>query len=80
MWVLLGSIVLVAIPILLLLSTGWVQWGPRYTLDFTVPLLMLTALGLQHWSNRLLSYMTIISVGHYLVGGLLFFVLSQGFA
>ncbi|MBA3944394.1 MAG: hypothetical protein H0X37_07505 [Herpetosiphonaceae bacterium] len=80
MWVLLGSIVLVAIPILLLLSTGWVQWGPRYTLDFTVPLLMLTALGVRCRSTRLLSYMTIISVGHYLVGGLLFSVLSQGFA
>ncbi len=80
MWALLGSIVLVAVPILLLLSTGWVQWGPRYTLDFTVPLLMLTALGLRGWSTRLLSYMTIISVAHYLIGGLLFSVLSQRFA
>ncbi len=78
MWALLGSIGLVAVPIMLLMGTGWVQWGPRYTLDFTVPLLILTAWGVQRWSTRLLSCMTIISVGHYLVGGLLFYLLSPG--
>jgi hypothetical protein len=46
------SIALTAVPILLLMGTGYVQWGPRYTLDFTVPLLLLTALGLRRWPLR----------------------------
>ena len=46
------SIVLTAVPIFLLMGTGFVQWGPRYTLDFTIPLLLLTALGLQRWPLR----------------------------
>ncbi len=71
-WALVGSMGLVAIPILLLMGTGWVQWGPRYTLDFTVPLLLLTAMGIRHWSIRTLSRLTMISVGHYLGGTVLF--------
>jgi len=45
---LLASILITNIPILLLMGTGWVQFGPRYTLDFTVPLLLLTALGIEN--------------------------------
>ena len=47
------SILLTSIPILLLMGTGWVQFGPRYTLDFTVPLLLLTAMGLPYWRQRI---------------------------
>jgi hypothetical protein len=63
-----GSIALVAIPILLLMGTGWHQFGPRYTLDFTIPLLLLTALGIRRWPSWLLAALTLIAVGHYLVG------------
>lgn len=68
MWALLLSIVLVATPILLLMGTGWVQFGPRYTLDFMVPLLLLTAAGLRRASLKLLFLLTIISVASYLLG------------
>jgi hypothetical protein len=68
--VLAGSIVLTAIPILLLMGTGWTQFGPRYTLDFTVQLLLLTAMGLPRWPMWLLTLATVISVFHYLVGAL----------
>lgn len=46
------SIVLTALPIFLLMGTGYVQWGPRYTLDFTLPLLLLTGLGIRRWPLR----------------------------
>ncbi|MDQ5854044.1 MAG: hypothetical protein M3380_18645, partial [Chloroflexota bacterium] len=61
-WTLLGTSLLVATPILLLMGTGWVQFGPRYTLDFTVPLLLLTAMGVQRWPMRALALLTALSV------------------
>jgi hypothetical protein len=48
-WALLVSILITNIPILLFMGAGDVQFGPRYTLDFTVPLLLLTALGIEKW-------------------------------
>jgi hypothetical protein len=69
-WTLLGTILLVNIPILLLMGTGWVQFGPRYTLDFTIPLLLLTALGVRHWPTWALVLLTAISIVTYLVGTL----------
>jgi len=68
MWALVGSIVLVNLPILLLMGTGWVQFGPRYTLDFTVPLLLLTAVGLRRCPPKLLMLLTVISILPYLLG------------
>lgn len=62
------SIVLTAVPILLLMGTGWVQWGPRYTLDFTAPLLLLTAIGVQRWPRWVLFLLTAISIMQYAVG------------
>lgn len=70
MWALLATILLVAIPILLLMGTGHFQFGPRYTLDFTVPLLLLTAAGVRRWSARVLAYSTYISTIHYFIGAL----------
>lgn len=67
-WVLLGAILLVNVPIVFLMGTGWVQFGPRYTLDFTLPLLLLTAFGLRRWPNWLLVILVVISVAHYLWG------------
>jgi hypothetical protein len=69
-WVLAASIVLTAVPILLLMGTGWAQFGPRYTLDFTVPLLLLTAMGLRRWPVWLVAILTGISILHYLPGAL----------
>lgn len=63
-----GSIALVAVPILLLMGTGWHQFGPRYTLDFTVPLLLLTALGIRHWPMWLVGLCAAIAIGQYIVG------------
>ncbi len=67
-WLLAGTVLLVNIPILLLMGTGWVQWGPRYTLDYTVPLLLLTAVGVRHWPSWVLGLLTVLSIVHYIVG------------
>jgi hypothetical protein len=71
------TVVLVAIPIMLLMGTGWVTWGPRYTLDFTVPLLLLTALGIRRWPRSMLLLLTAISIIQYLVGVLYFGVYTS---
>jgi hypothetical protein len=63
-----ATVVLVAIPILLLMGTGWHQFGPRYTLDFTVPLLLLTALGIRRWPTWLLTLLTLAAVVQYVIG------------
>ena len=65
-----GTIFLTAIPSLLLNGTGWVQFGPRYTLDFTVPLLLLTAIGVRRWPVPWLAVLTAIGVVHYFVGAI----------
>jgi hypothetical protein len=64
------SILLTATPILLLMGTGWVQFGPRYTLDFTVPLLILTSLGIEHWPRWIVGLLVIVSIAHYALGTL----------
>lgn len=69
-WALLATMLLVAVPILLLMGTGWRQFGPRYTLDFTVPLLLLTAIGMRRWPLWLVGVLVSISVLHYLIGAL----------
>ena len=65
---LLISILLTNIPILLLMGTGWVQFGPRYTLDFYAPLLFLLALGIEKFPIVISFLLTLISVVHYSVG------------
>ena len=67
-WALLGSIFVTNIPILLCMGTGFVQYGPRYTLDFTVPLLLLTALGMQRWHPAISALLATISAATYIVG------------
>lgn len=67
-WLLGATCLLVAVPILLLMGTGWVQWGPRYTLDFSVPLLLLTAYGVRRWPRWLLALLTLISIAHAAYG------------
>jgi hypothetical protein len=43
-----------------------VQFGPRYTLDFTIPLLLLTAIGLRRWPINVI--VLLISIMHYILG------------
>jgi len=62
----------VAIPILLNIGTGWQTFGPRYTLDFTMPLLLLTALGSRNWPKWLRVLLLVISIAHYLIGTVFF--------
>ncbi len=69
---LLASVLLVSVPILLLMGTGWVQFGPRYTLDFTVPLMLLTASGVRKWPGWLLTALTAVSILQFAVGTLWF--------
>jgi len=65
---LLLTILLTNIPILLLMGTGFVQFGPRYTLDFIVPLLILTAIGIKNWNNLTVFVLTLISIFQYFGG------------
>ncbi len=70
-WILLITIFFVSIPILLLMGTGWVQFGPRYTLDFIIPMMLLTAMGVRYWPNKLTAALIIVSAVHYLIGTIL---------
>ena len=69
-WMLLVSILAASVPILLLMGTGWIQFGPRYTFDFTVPLLLLTAQGVSSTSRKILGVLVAISIVHYVIGAL----------
>jgi hypothetical protein len=68
------TILVVLVPILVIIGTGWVTFGPRYTFDFAPPLLLLTALGCRNWSRYLLILLTGISVLHYVIGVFFFSV------
>jgi hypothetical protein len=69
------SVALVSAPILLLMGTGWVQFGPRYTLDFTVPLLLLVAIGSRWWPTSLMAFLTVLSILQYLLGAMILMTL-----
>jgi hypothetical protein len=56
------------ISILLLMGTGWTECGPRHTFDFTVPLLVLTAMGATRWSRGVLWAAVLASVVQFLAG------------
>ena len=71
-WLWMLSVVASSIPILLLMGTGWKQFGPRYTLDFTIPLLLLTASGVRSSSKLLLFCLIAISVLQYVLGFFLY--------
>ena len=74
-WMLSISVFATSIPILLLMGTGWIQFGPRYTLDFTVPLLLLTAQGVSFASQKILVTLVLISIVQYFIGVLYLVVL-----
>jgi hypothetical protein len=72
--ILLLTLLCVNLPILLLMGTGWVQFGPRYTLDFVVPLILLTAMGIRTWPKWVLLFLAAISIGHYVLGTVIFVI------
>jgi len=62
------------LPSLMLVGTGWVTYGPRYLLDSSVPLLLLTAQGAERIPRVLLLILCLVSIlqysfGTYLLGG-----------
>ncbi len=65
------SIALGLIPTLLVMGTGFVTFGPRYTLDVTPPLLVATAIGASRVPPRLLWALTTLSLIVYIPGTLL---------
>ncbi len=70
-WAMLGSIILIYVPIGLLLGSGYLTFGPRYLLDLLVPLLLLTAQGIRRWSWTLLVILTLIGIATYAYGSVL---------
>lgn len=71
-WMLFLSIILGNIPLLLLMGPGSGLVGPRYTLDFIMPLLLLTALGMRRWPNRVVVALILISMIQYGIGGMIY--------
>jgi hypothetical protein len=71
MWFLLLAFLLGNIPILLLIGPNF-QFGSRYSLDFMLPLLLLTALGMKRWRTRFVIVLVGISIVHYLAGALMY--------
>ncbi len=65
---LLLSILITNIPILLNIGTGYSQVGPRYTLDFHIPLILLTAMGVKRWPIWLVGLLVLISCAQYFIG------------
>lgn len=66
LWLL--SILLINIPILTFMATGFVQFGSRFSLDFIVPLLLLTSKGVVFIKNKILLLLLFISIFHFVVG------------
>lgn len=67
-WSLWMACVLIAVPSLLVNGTGWMQIGPRYTVDFAPFLLILVAIGMKGWPVWLIALSSWISFGHYAYG------------
>ena len=68
LWSLSIACALIALPSLLVNGTGWVQLGPRYTVDFAPFLLILVAIGMKGWPVWLIALSSFISFGHYAYG------------
>lgn len=62
------------IPVALYMSPGGLTFGPRYLLDLFVPMLVLTARGIQRWRLDLLLVLLIISVATYGLGSWLWWL------
>lgn len=69
-WVLWITFLLGNIPILLLMGPT-IQFGSRYSLDFLLPLLLLTVMGMRRWPGWLVGLLVVISAVHYIIGALM---------
>ncbi len=69
-WLLALTIFVITLPILFIMGTGWATFGPRYTLDFTPPLLILTGIGVAYWKRNVLLFLTTASIIHYFIGSM----------
>jgi hypothetical protein len=64
-WGLVLSILFTNLLIITLMGTGWLQFGPRYTLDFTLALLLLTLMGIKYIRLRATGLLLSVSLAHY---------------
>jgi hypothetical protein len=65
MWV---AAALVAVPVFLFYGGGLVQYGFRYSLDFTPFLVALMALGSDRWRGRPEKILILVSIASVLMG------------
>jgi len=67
-WPLWVTCALIAMPNLMVNGTGWIQIGPRYTLDYAPFLILLVARGISSWPTWLIVLSSLVSFGHYAYG------------
>ena len=67
-WALVATCAVVYVPIGLVMGTGFLTFGPRYLLDLTAPLLVLTAIGIRRWRLGALYTLLAISCATYMLG------------
>ncbi len=65
LWV---AAVVTILPSLMIYSTGWMQFGYRYSLDITVLLLLLTTFGMRGRITRLFTIGIVFSIVMHIVG------------
>lgn len=56
------------IPSLMIYSSGWMQFGYRYSLDIAVPLLLLAVFGVRGRTTRLFTIGILFSIGMHVAG------------
>lgn len=76
-WVLLLAALLGNIPVMMIMAPGSVNFGPRYALDFILPVLMLTLRGVRRWPLPWVGMLTLASVAQYLIGSIYLVYLFQ---
>lgn len=55
----------------MIMGPGTLQYGSRYALDFAVPLLLLTVLGMQRWPLKWVALLVGLSILQYIPGAIL---------
>lgn len=60
------------IPILMYFNSGFLQIGPRFSMDYLAPLILLTAAGMQSVRRPTLLLLVLISIFQYFIGFFIF--------